>query len=255
MGKVTYRIGGRTLRFSARVFDSFFDGGAKGVAKMRTLAEEINVSVSSIKDWRRGAHSPSDIEKVDDIARWAGVEVDTILIEARSEPMEKLSERQLDALSDLWNQAYDFLDLCDETNYFVWHSTRLENIPPSLLHDVVRSDESYERDRPGEMVTSVMFVQIEDAYTRALRRAYPYVGETEIYGRLADFAGVIDEVGYGEAGDDWVPDPDMIFEHHPEGYAAPMVVAARKGRKMLDEIDDELVAMRKALNGSIQEIV
>ena len=30
---------------------------------------------------------------------------------------EKLSERQLDVLCALWNQAYDFLDLCEETDH------------------------------------------------------------------------------------------------------------------------------------------
>ena len=36
---------------------------------------------------------------------------------------EKLSERQLDVLCALWNQAYDFLDLCEETDHLVWPTT------------------------------------------------------------------------------------------------------------------------------------
>lgn len=40
---------------------------------------------------------------------------------------EKLTENQLDVLCVLWNQAYDFLDLCEETDQF-----RLADYRPAL---------------------------------------------------------------------------------------------------------------------------
>lgn len=61
MRKDTYRIGDRTFAFSPVVFDSLLGHGAKGAARMRELAGAMHVSISSIKDWRRGA----DLERHD----------------------------------------------------------------------------------------------------------------------------------------------------------------------------------------------
>lgn len=52
-------IGGKPFTFSPAVFDSLLGHGAAGAAKMRELGEAVHVSVSSIKDWRRGAHAPT----------------------------------------------------------------------------------------------------------------------------------------------------------------------------------------------------
>lgn len=75
MRKDTYRIGDGTFAFSPAVFDSLLGHGAKGAARMRELAGAMHVSISSIKDWRRGTHAPSDFEKVEDIACWAHIDV------------------------------------------------------------------------------------------------------------------------------------------------------------------------------------
>lgn len=45
---------------------------------------------------------------------------------------EKLTENQLDVLCVLWNQAYDFLDLCEETDHFAWPTTDLRCVPDSI---------------------------------------------------------------------------------------------------------------------------
>lgn len=130
MRKDTYRIGDGTFAFSPAVFDSLLGHGAKGAARMRELAGAMHVSISSIKDWRRGTHAPSDFEKVEDIACWAHIDVADLLIESGDRTMdEKLTENQLDVLCVLWNQAYDFLDLCEETDHFVWPTTDLRCVP------------------------------------------------------------------------------------------------------------------------------
>ena len=106
MRKDTYRIGDGTFAFSPAVFDSLLGHGAKGAARMREIADAMHVSISSIKDWRRGTHAPSDLEKVEDIACWAHIDVADLLIESGDRTMdEKLTENQLDVLCVLWNQA------------------------------------------------------------------------------------------------------------------------------------------------------
>lgn len=156
------------------MFDSLLGHGAAGAAKMRELGEAVHVSVSSIKDWRRGAHAPSDLEKVEDIARWAHIDASDLLIESGDGTMdEKLSERQLDVLCALWNQAYDFLDLCEETDHLVWPTTDLRCVPGSILHDVKVNPESDKACPPWEIDTEDLFLQTLSAYLRACRRATP----------------------------------------------------------------------------------
>lgn len=148
MRKDTYRIGDGTFAFSPAVFDSLLGHGAKGAARMRELAGAMHVSISSIKDWRRGTHAPSGFEKVEDIACWAHIDVAALLIESGDRTMdEKLTENQLDVLCVLWNQAYDFLDLCEETDHFVWPTTDLRCVPDSILHDIKVNPED-DKSRP-----------------------------------------------------------------------------------------------------------
>lgn len=202
MRKDTYRIGDGTFAFSPAVFDSLLGHGAKGAARMRELAGAMHVSISSIKDWRRGTHAPSDFEKVEDIACWAHIDVADLLIESGDRTMdEKLTENQLDVLCVLWNQAYDFLDLCEETDHFVWPTTDLRCVPDSILHDIK--------------------VNPED-----------------------DLCDIMTETAFGEDDGKWLPDPDMIFDPHEDGYVSPMEAAELKCRKLLDEIRNDLLALR-----------
>lgn len=97
----------------------------------------LNTPRAIVCDGRRGTHAPSDFEKVEDIACWAHIDVADLLIESGDRTMdEKLTENQLDVLCVLWNQAYDFLDLCEETDHFVWPTTDLRCVPDSILHDI-----------------------------------------------------------------------------------------------------------------------
>lgn len=168
MRKDTYRIGDGTFAFSPAVFDSLLGHGAKGAARMRELAGAMHVSISSIKDWRRGTHAPSDFEKVEDIACWAHIDVADLLIESGDRTMdEKLTENQLDVLCVLWNQAYDFLDLCEETDHFVWPTTDLRCVPDSILHDIKVNPEDDKSRPPWEIGTEDLFLQTLDVYLRA----------------------------------------------------------------------------------------
>lgn len=199
MRKDTYRIGDGTFAFSPAVFDSLLGHGAKGAARMRELAGAMHVSISSIKDWRRGTHAPSDFEKVEDIACWAHIDVADLLIESGDRTMdEKLTENQLDVLCVLWNQAYDFLDLCEETDHFVWPTTDLRCVPDSILHDIKVNPEDDKSRPPWEIGTEDLFLQTLDVYLRACRRATPYVGESDIFVRLLGLCDIMTETAFGE---------------------------------------------------------
>ena len=203
MRKDTYRIGDGTFAFSPAVFDSLLGHGAKGAARMRELAGAIHVSISSIKDWRRGTHAPSDLE--------------------------------------------NFLDLCEETDHFVWPTTDLRCVPDSILHDIKVNPEDDKSRPPWEIGTEDLFLQSLDVYLRACRRATPYVGESDIFVRLLGLCDIMTETAFGEDDGKWLPDPDMIFDPHEDGYVSPMEAAELKCRKLLDEIRDDLLALRSAV--------
>ena len=214
-------------------------------ARMRELAGAMHVSISSIKDRRRGTHAPSDFEKVEDIACWAHIDVADLLIESGDRTMdEKLTENQLDVLCVLWNQAYDFLDLCEETDHFVWPTTDLRCVPDSILHDIKVNPEDDKSRPPWEIGTEDLFLQTLDVYLRACRRATPYVGESDIFVRLLGLCDIMTETAFGEDDGKWLPDPDMIFDPHEDGYVSPMEAAELKCRKLLDEIRNDLLALR-----------
>lgn len=159
---------------------------------------------------------------------------------------EKLTENQLDVLCVLWNQAYDFLDLCEETDHFVWPTTDLRCVPDSILHDIKVNPED-DKSRPlWEIGTEDLFLQTLDVYLRACRRATPYVGESDIFVRLLGLCDIMTETAFGEDDGKWLPDPDMIFDPHEDGYVSPMETAELKGRKLLDKIRDDLLALRAA---------
>lgn len=189
---------------------------------MRELAGAMHVSISSIKDWRRGTHAPSDFEKVEDIACWAHIDVADLLIESGD----------------------DFLDLCEETDHFVWPTTDLRCVPDSILHDIKVNPEDDKPRPPWEIGTEDLFLQTLDVYLRACRRATPYVGESDIFVRLLGLCDIMTETAFGEDDGKWLPDPDMIFDPHEDGYVSPMEAAELKCRKLLDEIRNDLLALR-----------
>lgn len=125
---------------------------------------------------------------------------------------EKLTENQLDVLCVLWNQAYDFLDLCEETDHFVWPTTDLRCVPDSILHDIKVNPEDDKSRPPWEIGTEDLFLQTLDVYLRACRRATPYVGESDIFVRLLGLCDIMTETAFGEDDGKWLPDPDMIFD-------------------------------------------
>lgn len=62
--------------------------------------------------------------------------------------------------------------------------------------------------------------------------------------RLLGLCDIMTETAFGEDDGKWLPDPDMIFDPHEDGYVSPMEAAELKCRKPLDEIRNDLLALR-----------
>ena len=100
---------------------------------------------------------------------------------------------------------------------------------------------------PNSILSLGLHEQVLNAYSRSLRRAYPVVGNTEAYASLQEFeSSILDGMCYDETGE-WLPDPDMLYDPQPEGYVAPMVAKASEGRRLLDELGEQLLAYRERL--------
>lgn len=114
----------------------------------------------------------------------------------------------------------------------------------SILHDIKVNPEDDKSRPPWEIGTEDLFLQTLDVYLRACRRATPYVGESDIFVRLLGLCDIMTETAFGEDDGKWLPDPDMIFDPHEDGYVSPMEAAELKCRKLLDEIRNDLLALR-----------
>ena len=97
---------------------------------------------------------------------------------------EKLTENQLDVLCVLWNQAYDFLDLCEETDHFVWPTTDLRCVPDSILHDIKVNPEDDKSRPPWEIGTRGPVPPDARRVPPRVPTRDPYVGESDIFVRL-----------------------------------------------------------------------
>ena len=117
-------------------------------------------------------------------------------------------------------------------------------VPDSILHDIKVNPEDDKSRPPWEIGTEDLFLQTLDVYLRACRRATPYVGESDILVRLLGLCDIMTETAFGEDDGKWLPDPDMIFDPHEDGYVSPMEAAELKCRKLLDEIRNDLLALR-----------
>ena len=248
MMQAVYELDGKVFRFSPVVLDGLLGRGAKGADRMRKLAAAINVSVSSLKDWRRGIHSPSGIEKIDDIAAWAGIPRASLLIEIEGETnmstdpieTEQLTQLQIAALCKLWNSAHDFLDLAEAVDLFVWPDVKLERIPQSIRPELtLEAADAFAET--GAVSSCDLLESARESYLREVRRASPVAGSSMLFAELMKFADVIEKLGYGEEGEDWIPDPDILYDPQEEGYISPMDLAILEGRRLLDGIREGLL--------------
>lgn len=133
-----------TYRFSSAAFNALFRDGTKGPqAIMQAMSTELHVGISSIMEWRRGAHAPSDIEKVKDIAGFFGIEPEALLIKEAAMPEHesesKLNDLQVMALYRVNAAIVDFYQLMNLIDKLVWGEYDLEQFPPSLVVDVLPS--------------------------------------------------------------------------------------------------------------------
>lgn len=246
MDKQTYWLDGRQYQFNNKAFDVLVHRSSKNgtVALMRRISKEIAVSIPSLKEWRRGAHSPSDITKVSDLAKFFGLETTQLLKEI---PMPdttscKLNKLQTKAFCKIYRLILDFNAIAVNTDCFVWDEYDLRRFAATMVKDIVPSwriggggEYKYRHGRDG-ITAEDLHQQLYDNLALALDKEKPLLEPSGAYDELGNY---LEEYVYKYANDEngeWVPDPDMLFDPQPEGYVAPMRQNALEGQKMLDEL-------------------
>lgn len=118
----TYTIENIDYMFDKNVFKDLFNRMRKGrnVAEFEEeLANEIGVGISTVHSWRVGDNSPSDIEKVKDLATSLKLSSYEVLLKKKEGiKTMQISERQKDSIKRIYDAIIDFFDYFEQTNGF-----------------------------------------------------------------------------------------------------------------------------------------
>lgn len=238
--------------FDDAAFNALLKGRCNCITKtMRAISQNLHVSYESIKEWRRGAHAPSDIRKVTDLAKFFDVKP-TILLKKTELKMEnkKLNPLQQHAFLQVYDRICNFNFLAEACQEFVWKEYDIRSLNPSLIKDIVPSAYSGVLGQPGPdgliygeytLLADDLHEQLVQAAWKSLEKARPFLSGTGAYEDLgAHIEEYLSKYGYDE-NDKWIPDPDLLFDP-PEGAlgqprpATHMEKKAAAGAKNLERL-------------------
>lgn len=123
----TYTIDNVDYLFDKNVFKDLFNRMRKNgsVAELEEeIANEIGVGISTVHSWRVGDNSPSDIEKVKDLASSLKLSSYEILLKKKEGIKSmQITERQKDSIKRIYDSIIDYFDFFEQTNGFndIWH--------------------------------------------------------------------------------------------------------------------------------------
>lgn len=241
-----YMIDGRMYTFDHRAFAALVGRNRPGVLEtLKRLSGALHVSMSSLKEWRRGDHAPSDAGKVCDLAVALGVDVGTLLKSEGDETegqVSPMTDLQKAAFARIYRKVVDFFEMFERTDQFVWKEYDVRGYPPELVSGVVLSTVYPPSAAP---VTSLLYgargvlagdlhAQLADSVTRALERERCLLGGHPVFESLQSIIGrTVEDLCYDDEGE-WLPDPDMLFDPPSFGTPSSMFVRVMEARRELD---------------------
>lgn len=226
--KRTYLIDGVEYRFAGSKFKWFMSKNSGVVSRRAKLAKALLVGESTVKGWYNGYNAPGRIELIDGIAEYLGIPREELLVPCGpEEKTELLRECQLEAFCRVYAELKRFLELADLVDHFIWREYRLDAYPASLTEDLVSSsvwppacvsERELRYGRQGILAPD-LHLQLYERAVRKLEAERPWLGNTSAYCELDAFIENY-VMGYAYALDDdgreqWVPDPDDIYERVP----------------------------------------
>lgn len=112
---------GKVARFNTAAFKDIFTERRIGQSLSITeytdyLSDKLFVSQDTIKSWRSGINGPADIEKVNELASVLNVNIEKLLVEEKTMEIEKntiidtkMTDREKESLSKVYQVFYDFM--------------------------------------------------------------------------------------------------------------------------------------------------
>ena len=123
----TYVVDNTCYCFDKRTFNSYFlkrKGDKKVGEYEERLAKIIGTATSTIHSWRVGEGSPSDIEKIIDLASVFDLnDYKILLIKKEGKHAMQITDRQKDSIKRIYDAVVVFFDTFDNTDGFnsYWH--------------------------------------------------------------------------------------------------------------------------------------
>lgn len=113
---------GMQMQFNSLLFERVFkDYCAKhkvGYGEMaERIAQELYVSSEAVRNWRKGINGPGDLERINDLERILELKEGRLLMPVRYRKVERLSERQIDAVKKVYDSIMEFLDNYGRTDF------------------------------------------------------------------------------------------------------------------------------------------
>lgn len=181
----TYTVDNNCFFFDKCVFNSIFlkrKGDKKVGEYEEILADLIGISASTIHSWRVGESSPSDIEKIIDVASVFDLnDYKTLLKKKEGVVTMQITDRQKDSIKRIYDAVVVFFDTFDKTDGFnsYWHKIcgmyKCDKEVQNALYDI--ADAEHEKVR---LVLKKEYIELFrlDLYEKLEEYVYDYILDT-----------------------------------------------------------------------------
>ncbi len=181
----TYIVDNINYCFDKGVFNSVFlkrKGDAKVGKYEEMLSDSIGVSASTIHSWRVGDSSPSDIDKIIDLASLLDLGDYKILLKKKEGVVVmQITDRQKDSIKRIYDAVVVFFDTFDKTDGFnsYWHKIcgmyKSAREVQNALYDI--ADAEHEKVR---LVLKKEYIELFrlDLYEKLEEYVYDYILDT-----------------------------------------------------------------------------
>lgn len=191
-GTTTYEYSGAKKGFDFPLFAKAFKKRAKeqGVRLgefERMLGDATGVSSDAVHQWRNARSAPGDKRAVACVAEFLGLGLADLLCEAEEKKMDRLNERQRDAVARVYREIEDYLYLFEQADGFVWKKYRVQAGSVFSKYVTTWTDFAMEGkdkifDEGADLAEAAL-----NWVGHALEREWVDLGDHPIYGELAEY--------------------------------------------------------------------
>lgn len=119
-----YNINGKKMGFDSHKFNVAFKQYAKSNNMTKTalyneIGDDIGVSFEAVRNWSKNANGPGDIETINKIENYLGVETNSLLTEIEGgAEVQKLTDNQIKSFKKVYDKSKAFMFEFESTHGF-----------------------------------------------------------------------------------------------------------------------------------------